>query len=315
MPAKLTLFPVRGTSRSFVFREGKNHFIGRDPSSDLLLDDPRVSARHALLQWSGNDWILVDLRSKNGTLVNGSPITEVPLQTHDWLSFGGLVARIERVSEKDIEALLSERARRLQRFVESRHDLEEGLPARVLLQRLLEFALELVDAERGFVLLTQPSGEIDAQIAAGFAPFEPIDLRLQDNLGETEAVLRSGEAVVVSDAEALAQACRRRGSAAFEGRALACVALKSGQRVTGLIWVEGPKEGGVFTELDLEILEALADHSALLLSNLALDKPIRELVGVPAAAPPAAGRPFLDELAAKVGAIARSVGQETRPTV
>jgi FHA domain-containing protein/GAF domain-containing protein len=315
VPAKLTLFPARGTSRTFVFREGKNHFVGRDPSSDLLLDDPRVSARHALLQWTGNDWILVDLRSKNGTFVNGAPITELPLQNHDWISFGGLAARIERVSENEIEALLSERARRLQRFVEARHDLEEGLAPRILLQRLLESALDLVDADRGFVFLVQPTGEIDAQLAAGFAPFEPIDSRLQAGLAETESVLRTGEAAVVSDSEALSQAGRRRGSDSFAGRALACIALKSGQRVMGLIWVEGRKDGGVFTELDLEILEALADHAALLLDNLALDRPIRELVGVSPVAPPAAGRPFLDELEARMSAIARGVGQETRPTV
>jgi pSer/pThr/pTyr-binding forkhead associated (FHA) protein len=315
VPAKLTLYPVRGTSRTFVFREGKNHFVGRDPTSDLLLDDARVSARHALLQWTGNDWILVDLRSKNGTFVNGSAITELPLQSHDWISFGGLTARMERVSEKEVEELLSERARRLQRFVESRRDLEEGLAPRVLLQRLLEFALELVDADRGFVFLAQPSGEIDAQIAAGFAPFDPIDGRLQSGLTEAEAVLRTGETAVVSDAEALAQAGRRPASGEFAGRALACIALKSGQRVIGLIWVEGRKEGGVYTELDLEILEALADHAALLLHNVTLDQPIRELVGVSSVTPPAAGRPFLDELAARLAAMVRGVGQETRPTV
>src|SRR5262249_13100118 len=153
MPAKLTLFPTVGTSRYFVFREGKNHFLGRDTSSDLMLDDPRVSARHALFQWTGNDWILVDLRSKNGTFVNGSKITEIPLQHEGWISFGGLLGHFERLSEEKLADLLSERASRLQSFVEARRDLDGSLDARTLLTRLIESVLALTGAERGFVLL------------------------------------------------------------------------------------------------------------------------------------------------------------------
>ncbi len=314
MPAKLTLFPARGTSRSFVFREGKNHFVGRDPASDLLLDDPRVSARHALLQWTGNDWILVDLRSKNGTFVNGSRITEVPLQNRDWLSFGGLAARIERVSDQDVERLLAERAHRLQRFVESRRDLEAGLDPRLLLGRLVGSALELVGGERGFVLLIRPTGEIDAQVVAGFAPFETVDARFEETLGAAQEALKTGEAVVISRAGA-ASGGKRRSPADSAAGAIACVPLKALQKVIGLIGVEGRSDTGIFTDLDLEILEALADHAALLLGSLSLEQPIREIVGATPAAAPAAGRAFLDELESKIAEMARGIGQATRPTV
>ncbi len=307
MPAKLTLFPTEGTSRHFVFREGKNHFLGRDPSSDLLLEDPRVSARHALFQWTGNDWILVDLRSKNGTSVNGSRITEIPLQNDDWISFGGLIGCFERLSEEKVEGLLAERARRLQAFVEARRDLDANLGPPALLRRLIESVLLLVGAQRGFVLLVQPTGQLDAEVASGFPPFEQLDDRFEESFLAIETVLRTGQSVVTSSwrPDPMMPGKKRSSSDLGKG-ARACVPLKAEGRVIGLIYVDGREKGGVFTELDLEILEALADHAALLMGPVRLESPIRELLGVDVATVPAGNRTFLDELERKVGDIVRA---------
>ena len=45
--------------------------IGRSPDCDLPLGDPTVSWLHAELRRTGDDWLLVDLGSLNGTRVNG----------------------------------------------------------------------------------------------------------------------------------------------------------------------------------------------------------------------------------------------------
>jgi Inner membrane component of T3SS, cytoplasmic domain/Domain of unknown function (DUF1707) len=45
--------------------------IGRSPDCDLPLGDPTVSWLHAELRRAGDDWVLVDLGSLNGTRVNG----------------------------------------------------------------------------------------------------------------------------------------------------------------------------------------------------------------------------------------------------
>jgi len=44
--------------------------IGRSPLNDLELDHPRVSSRHAVIEWNGVQWRLRDLGSSNGTSVN-----------------------------------------------------------------------------------------------------------------------------------------------------------------------------------------------------------------------------------------------------
>jgi hypothetical protein len=49
--------------------------IGRAPECDVVVDDPRVSRRHARLRWKGRQLFIEDLNSANGTLLNGVRIT------------------------------------------------------------------------------------------------------------------------------------------------------------------------------------------------------------------------------------------------
>ena len=50
--------------------------LGRGADSDLVLTNPRVSRRHARLTWDGAQFLLQDLGSKNGTRINGTPVSE-----------------------------------------------------------------------------------------------------------------------------------------------------------------------------------------------------------------------------------------------
>jgi hypothetical protein len=66
--------------------------VGRDPQSKIVLQHPSVSATHAHLT-VGPELSLRDAKSRNGTLVNGSPITSsVPLQVGDRIKFGAVQA-------------------------------------------------------------------------------------------------------------------------------------------------------------------------------------------------------------------------------
>jgi pSer/pThr/pTyr-binding forkhead associated (FHA) protein len=69
--------------------------IGRAPDNMIVIDDPSVSNRHAVLELSGENYRLKDLDSTNGTKVNGVPITETLLRFDDRLRFGAIDARYE----------------------------------------------------------------------------------------------------------------------------------------------------------------------------------------------------------------------------
>src|SRR5215472_4704193 len=46
---------------------GRSYYVGRDPQSDIVVNDSRVSWRHAILRQDGDTWLLEDVGSTNGT--------------------------------------------------------------------------------------------------------------------------------------------------------------------------------------------------------------------------------------------------------
>src|SRR5262245_20260497 len=54
------------------------HLIGRSARSCLVIDHQLVSAQHAALRWTGAEWTLRDLGSRNGTFVEGVRISRSP---------------------------------------------------------------------------------------------------------------------------------------------------------------------------------------------------------------------------------------------
>jgi pSer/pThr/pTyr-binding forkhead associated (FHA) protein len=69
--------------------------IGRDSSNDIVLESISISRFHAVLVREAAEWLLIDLASSNGTLVNGVPAPPdeaVRLGNGDELQFGQVLA-------------------------------------------------------------------------------------------------------------------------------------------------------------------------------------------------------------------------------
>lgn len=69
--------------------------IGRHPSCDVVLNDVSVSRRHAELRFRDGRWILRDLGSTNGTLLNGLRVGRCQLRVGDRLDLGDARLRID----------------------------------------------------------------------------------------------------------------------------------------------------------------------------------------------------------------------------
>lgn len=70
---------------------GSSFSIGRDASCDLAIGDMSVSRRHAQLDRTPDGWLLSDLRSTNGTRLNGWRVRgKVPVRPGDLVQFGDL---------------------------------------------------------------------------------------------------------------------------------------------------------------------------------------------------------------------------------
>jgi hypothetical protein len=83
-------------ARAFLLLDGRRLIvapggavIGRSHDCDVVLEDSGVSRRHASLRPSGDGWTIEDLRSTNGSRLNGAPLRDVrPLRDGDRIGLG-----------------------------------------------------------------------------------------------------------------------------------------------------------------------------------------------------------------------------------
>ncbi|MER5980838.1 FHA domain-containing protein [Streptomyces sp. NPDC001857] len=65
--------------RTWTLDPSRNYTLGRDPQGDIVLDDARVSWRHATVSFNGRGWVLEDHGSTNGTYVQGRRVQQVDI--------------------------------------------------------------------------------------------------------------------------------------------------------------------------------------------------------------------------------------------
>jgi hypothetical protein len=68
-------FTVAHAGTIKTYRFGRRILVGRAPSADLRLDDPRVSRLHARIEMRDDGVYVEDLGSRNGTAVDGTTVT------------------------------------------------------------------------------------------------------------------------------------------------------------------------------------------------------------------------------------------------
>jgi pSer/pThr/pTyr-binding forkhead associated (FHA) protein len=71
--------------------------LGRSHTADVVLEDPSVSRRHAIIVRRGERSVLLDDRSMNGVHVNGARVTEAPLSHGDEILIGRIPIRYVEV--------------------------------------------------------------------------------------------------------------------------------------------------------------------------------------------------------------------------
>jgi len=86
---------VAGTDTGqLTYLESPITLIGREEECHITLDDARVSNRHAMVYFASGEFRVRDLNSTNGSLLNGSPLSECVFTDGDDLRVGKTVLRL-----------------------------------------------------------------------------------------------------------------------------------------------------------------------------------------------------------------------------
>ncbi|MBQ1123908.1 FHA domain-containing protein [Streptomyces sp. A73] len=65
--------------QTWTLDPSRAYSLGRDPQGDVVIEDARVSWRHATVRWGGRAWVIEDHGSTNGTYVQGRRVQQLEL--------------------------------------------------------------------------------------------------------------------------------------------------------------------------------------------------------------------------------------------
>jgi len=85
---KARLECLEGDTNAPEFELDENTSIGRSPSNDIVVKEPKFSRQHAAINKIDGNYVIVDLKSSNGIFVNGRKVEEVVLEDGDEIAIG-----------------------------------------------------------------------------------------------------------------------------------------------------------------------------------------------------------------------------------
>jgi ABC-type multidrug transport system ATPase subunit len=118
----------RGAESVPVGLGGKTMVFGRDPDCDQVLNYPMISWRHAQLTSGREGLVLEDLRSTNGTFVNGQRISRVEVGPGDVIGLGSYTFTLTdtgQLQKRDYRGNVTIEARRVSVAVSGRRLIED----------------------------------------------------------------------------------------------------------------------------------------------------------------------------------------------
>ncbi|HEY6763621.1 MAG TPA: FHA domain-containing protein, partial [Candidatus Sulfotelmatobacter sp.] len=270
--------------------------VGRDSGNHLLIEDDCVSARHCAIRNEGGIFTLVDLQSRNGTLVNGVAVEEKILVHGDRISIGEsvltfilpsgaglcsaelvenprLVRAAVRIRAEGTLYLSPEKVASSSPSIRREKDLHTLLTiaSRIatirdtesLQWQLLGMVFDAIPAERAaFLLLGNDPTEFKSSVSwnrkAG--PDKPVKVSRE----LVRQVIADRAGLLLHPAEGESDTTGRDSQIV----SVMCVPLQAVDGVLGAIYVETDNPDASFDAQHLELLSAIAGIAALALSTL-----------------------------------------------
>lgn len=271
--------------------------IGRSRDNDVEIEDISSSRQHCHLKKIQGRWHIEDLRSRNGTMVNGILIRRQPMMVGDLIEIGktqiffGEIPEQHRSSGPAGETLLlsteyflepipeqvaSDDPARFQkereiflRLLELTRDLCAILVTEELFEVILQNVIEISGAERGFLIV---EGETELKVAASRNIDKDVVRRahLQVSHSLVRRVIDSGEPVLTGDARSDPRFDDSASIANLRLESVLCVPLRLRGKVLGAVYVDNRFEKHSFHQGTLRFIQFLADQASIFIENARL---------------------------------------------
>ena len=277
--------------------------IGRGDDQTICIPHRSLSRSHARIEPREGRFYVVDLESKNGTLVNGvrgprleirhgdtitlgdfdllfrgnAPVAadtlRVPLEPRPHATRALLHGPITRIAGERGPGEARASAVRTQGRLRTLIEVSKLLPVSddldSLLRKILELVFQILDVDRGVILLVDAkTGELEPRVVKTSIPAPEGELIYSRHI--VDYVLRKSVAALFTDAVSDPRLVAARSVVIQSIRASMCVPLKPKDDLIGVLYVDNQSSSHLFTEDDLEFLLAFATQAAVAIENATL---------------------------------------------
>ena len=288
-PASLEVIDALG--RRVVTIDSLPFTIGRRETNSLRLSGSEVSRDHAEINGEPGRMVLADRGSRYGTFVNGEQITERALTHGDKIRLGraGGAELVFLTAAGGTAAAQTDRAtttaigdlRQIAALLEGLRALGSGRVLDDVLALVLDSAIEVSGAERGFIMLAGATGELEFRLARGRGRLTMPDSSFMTSRKIPEEVFLTGEARIVANLLDGDLANVHMRTVALGIRHVLCVPLRlvryidraeqaGEERRIGVLYLDSRESGALLSNSTRTALETLATEAAVAIENARL---------------------------------------------
>jgi signal transduction histidine kinase/pSer/pThr/pTyr-binding forkhead associated (FHA) protein len=302
---ELTVLRGPDKGRALELPDDQPHRFGRSGEDVVRFEDTTISRRHAEVRHEEGQWVIEDLKSANGTFVNGVRVKSPrPLKFGDQVRVGNTVMMVGRKPGAEASAeqpqAASEGDGNVQRSVDAKDDsvvmavsdpseaqnlqlkmlyavtsiIGSGEGRNALLERVVDLVFENFQADRAFILLRDHQDEDP----------KPVVVRHREQPSEQEKnnpwagvsktivrhVMKKSVAVLSSNAMKDRRFASGDSVQAMGIRSTICVPIRTKEQLFGVIYVDSRVANYTFTDDQLRLLAAIGAQTGLAVANLEL---------------------------------------------
>lgn len=263
--------------------------LGSWTDNDVVIPVPGVSRRHAQVERADGRWLLIDERSTNFVFVGDQPVKRHLLDHRTVFTLGdhARLMYLEILDQPAIDEFVRAGAQRgsldrastsmavhrelpksvleLETLIEVGASINSSLDLGTVLKTLLEKALALTRAERGFVMLLDDSVLV-TRVARNMETEVVDSARQAFSRTFARKVIDQGQTMTASDLDATSRFSSQ-SIIANNIHSIMCAPLKIHDEVIGCLYVDVQKSLQHFSESSASFFTALANQAAIAIHN------------------------------------------------
>ena len=208
---------------------------------------------------------VVDSLSRSGNPIVSTAIQDITRISQSLLMLEQSVSDQLKLKQSQLRALMS---------VGQAINSSMGLTR--VLEEVMDSLVSLMRAERGFLMLREPHGELAVRIARGIAHVNLDEEAFKFSRSVIRKVVETNRPVLTTNAQVDPRFDAQMSIAAYQLRSILCVPLTLKHELIGVLYVDNRAHAGIFKENDLDLISAFADQAAVAIDSARLFEELQD---------------------------------------